>query len=472
MKSFKPLLLLFLTFIIILGAHSNTVNTKPTNGVPSIAIILGLGGLGGGSVNDLSYSGLQAINTTYEGQFNYTLRSPMTFEDTWIYQNSLAQEGYDLIICIGFFHSYALNITARKYPDQKFVLIDEFLDLPNVKSITFNEHEGSFLVGAMAGMTTRTDRVGFLGASNISLINRFLAGYQHGLNYINEDITLSVEYTPNQSNIFNDREGGKYIGEKYFDNGYDIIYTAAGTTGNGTIEALENRTDVYVIGVDVDQDNYAPGQILCSMVKRFNTAVYNSIENIILGTWNGEDEILGLKDKGIDISQMTYTSAIKNGDYTFNDETKTRWQWIQEFKQAIINNSIVVHEEPDWSGITPWSPWSPPWWQPWVESPLFPFIPFIGSSVVLSSAMIIGYLYIQNRRRKQFNFKGEHAILKEDYVNAIKCFYQAKNQDRILDIVKTLFLKPELRKYIAELEQMEELSEYVKITREIVMEEA
>lgn len=307
------------------------------------AIIFATGGLGDKSFNDAGYRGLLEANETYGDRINIDYVEPETIPEFATFQNDLAGDGkYDLIICIGFLQETALNETARTYPDQKFAVIDTVIDLANINSITFKEHEGSFLVGAMAAMTTNTSKLGFLGGLDIYLINKFKAGFEQGADYINSSINVTSVYSPDPTNPWGDITGGKSVAQTLYSQDIDIIYAAAGGTGLGVMDAADETADAMAIGVDSDQDYLYPGTILCSMLKKVETAVFTSIESIVEDTWVKGHTNLGIAEDGVGISDMTYTQAVATGDFVFGGETKTRWEWILDIKAKIVAGTITI----------------------------------------------------------------------------------------------------------------------------------
>ncbi|MHA2306712.1 MAG: BMP family lipoprotein [Candidatus Hodarchaeales archaeon] len=345
MKKLKELSIIFVILLSIFAFSGCTAES----GKKEIAIIFATGGLGDKSFNDAGYRGYLDANETYGDQINVDYVEPEDIPEFATYQNSLATEGkYDLIICVGFLQATALNDSAYDFPDQNWVIIDDAsIEADNVKSITFKEHEGSFLVGAMAAMTSQTGKIGFLGGMDIFLINKFLAGYQQGAKYINSSINVTGTYmTVPPPACWYDSAVSKNIAENLFDQGIDIIYAAAGGAGQGVFQAANETDDAYGIGVDSDQDGDLPGKVLCSMLKLVETAVFNSIEEIVEGTWNSTAVSLGLQEGGVGISPMTYTTAIKNGNYVFGGVTKTRWAWIEDIIAKIKAGTIVVSDTP------------------------------------------------------------------------------------------------------------------------------
>ena len=343
MGKIRPIGLTFIVLISIIALSGCTESAAEFE----FAIIFATGGLGDKSFNDAGYRGLEQAEDEYGSQINIDYVEPETIPEFATFQNDLASEGkYDLIICIGFLQTSALNDTWKDYPNQKFVLIDDVLTHENISSITFKEHEGSFLVGAMAAMTTNTSKLGFLGGLDIYLINKFLAGYQQGSAYIEPTINVTSVYSPNPTNPWGDAAGGKQVAETLYSQGIDIVYAAAGGTGVGVFQAASEGTNVMAIGVDSDQDYLYPGKILCSMLKKVETAVYSSVEGIVDGTWSGGHTELGIAEDGVGISEMLYTQTTATGDFVFGGTTKTRWEWILDIKAKIVAGTIVVDDEP------------------------------------------------------------------------------------------------------------------------------
>lgn len=349
-KKFFTILATSLLFVSILASVSPvTSETLVGASDVKIAVVFSTGGLGDKSFNDAANLGLQNAITKY----NLTNDQYATTEPTDVAEINTAIEtyaadgSYDLIIAIGFSSAGGVNESALAHTDQKFMIVDSVVDLPNVASVTFKEHEGSFLAGAMAAMVSQTGTLGFLGGLDIPLINKFLAGYQQGAKYINPDIVVNYAYAPDPSNPWNDVAGGKSVAEQFLSDGADIIYSAAGATGEGVFDAVKDARDnnktVYAIGVDSNQDYLLPGGILTSMIKRVDVAVETQIDSIIDGSWAAGLTQLGLKENGVGITDMQYTQDEANAIYEGN---LTRLDKIAEIKADIIDGTIVVSELP------------------------------------------------------------------------------------------------------------------------------
>ena len=221
----------------------------------------------------------------------------------------LADEGCKLVIGVGFMLTDAINEVAPQYPDTYFMLIDGFIENPppNVVCYLFNEHEGSFLVGALVGQMTKTNKVGFVGGMDLFIIHKFEAGYRAGVKTVNPDCKVLVGYTGN----FTNADDGQKIAKQQFDAGADIVYHASGACGLGVIKEAQARGEGYfAVGVDSDQDYLAPGRVLTSMIKHVDYAVWLSIQSVVEGTFKSGHIFLGVKEGGVGLSPMKYTKDI------------------------------------------------------------------------------------------------------------------------------------------------------------------
>jgi basic membrane protein A len=355
-----------LVFLIVFGllfismTTSMPVQAKPDADAVRFAIIFATGGLGDLSFNDAAMRGVKMAEDKYNTTIWIDYVQPHTQPEFAPYQEALSKIGYDdengsiyeLIICVGFLQTWALNDTAKLYPLNDYVLIDESVlnkSNPNVKGITFKEHEGSFLVGAMAGMTTETDKIGFFGGMQSFLIDKFKAGYTHGAKFVNPDVNVSTSWAPNQDNPWLDVAGGRSVAQAFYEDDNDIVYAAAGLSGFGVIQEANATDDVYAIGVDSNQDHLSEGKVLCSMLKLVERAVFESIDAKMKGTYTSDNLELGLDDGGVGISPMEFTQEEANEDFFFQRycETKTRYEWVQNFSDQIIAGDIVVALQPD-----------------------------------------------------------------------------------------------------------------------------
>lgn len=211
---------------------------------------------------------------------------------------AFAERGYDLIIGVGFAQAPIMDSVARDYPDLKFAIIDGVIDLPNVASLIFKEHEGSFLVGMIAGRVTKTGRVGFVGGMDIPLIHRFHTGYEEGARYANSNIRVFENYVGVTDAAWNNPGKGKELAKAQIERGADVIFQAAGNSGLGVFDAVE-ETGRLAIGVDSNQNWVKPGFILTSMIKRVDVAVYNAVKEIVEDRFKGGIHLFGLENDGV-----------------------------------------------------------------------------------------------------------------------------------------------------------------------------
>lgn len=331
-----------LLFIAIMVFAANAVSlTTAQNANAKIAIVYSTGGLGDQSFNDAAFAGKERAETDFPGITVQQVEPETVTEINTAIENFASDGSFDLIIAIGFSAADGVNASAVAHPSQKFMIVDSVVDQPNVASVTFKEHEGSFLVGAMAAMVTKTNKTGFLGGLDIPLINKFRYGFEQGVKYINPNAEVLVAYSPDPSKPFSDQAGGQTVANGFIEQGADVIYAAAGGTGLGVFDAVaeHDQGEVYAIGVDSNQDHLKPGYILTSMIKKVDVAVYTQIEAIVDGTWSATINELGLKEDGVDISPMNFTQTERDTLYA-ND--KTRFEIVQDIKQAIINGSLTV----------------------------------------------------------------------------------------------------------------------------------
>jgi basic membrane protein A len=215
---------------------------------------------------------------------------------------ALAGRKFDLVIAVGFSHAGAVKRVAPAFLDRKFVLIDSEVKQPNVTSVMFAEHEGSFLVGALAAMASKTGSVGFIGGMDIPLIRRFAMGYEAGIKLINPKAKIQSAYIGVTGDAFNNPPKAKELALLQNSQGADVIFHAAGSSGSGLFDAAEEKK-FLAIGVDSNQNGVKPGHILTSMVKSVDVAVFESIRSATDGKLIGGQTLFhGFRTGGIDIA--------------------------------------------------------------------------------------------------------------------------------------------------------------------------
>ncbi|HKQ72953.1 MAG TPA: BMP family ABC transporter substrate-binding protein [Blastocatellia bacterium] len=211
---------------------------------------------------------------------------------------AFAQYGYNLITGVGFAQGPILREVAKDYPQLHFVLIDAVADSPNVASLLFKEHEGSFLVGMIAAHTNKTGVIGFVGGMDIPLIRRFQVGYEEGARYVNPNIRVLHNYVGITDAAWNNPGKGRELANAQYEQGADVVFQAAGNSGLGVFDAAE-AYDKFAIGVDANQNWVKPGHILTSMLKRIDNAVYSIVKDEVEGKFKGGVHIYGLEDQGV-----------------------------------------------------------------------------------------------------------------------------------------------------------------------------
>ena len=285
-------------------------STDATNSKKAVAVVYSTGGKGDKSFNDATFRGLEKAQKELGITFKeYEPKDPSTEAKNALTQFAESGE-FDLIIAVGYSMKDSLVAVAQAFPDQKFAIIDETVNgLPNVASILFKEQEGSFLVGALAGMMDKTGSIGFVGANESELIKRFYAGYTQGAKYVKPDIKVLPVYIGG-TNSFNDQASAKAKTETLIQQGADVIYHAAGASGLGVFQAVKEK-NVYGIGVDSNQDNLYPGIILTSMMKYVDNAVFDIVKSTIDGKFEAKLQVFGIKENGVGTTNFEFTKDKK-----------------------------------------------------------------------------------------------------------------------------------------------------------------
>ncbi|WP_028855363.1 BMP family lipoprotein [Psychrilyobacter atlanticus] len=328
----KIFILLTVVFTILLTAcGGKTEETKDVKAEKSlnVGIVLSTGGLGDKSFNDSAYRGLTMAEEKLGIKFKY-VEPASPAEDTQ-FLREFAENNYDLVVGVGFLMTDSLEAVAKEFPNVKFAMIEGVIEAPNVTSLLFAEDEGSFLVGALAAMMTKTDTIGFVGGMEVPIVKNFQRGYVQGAKYINPDIKIQTLYTTGP-NPFNDPVRGKENAIAEYNQGADVIFHAAGGTGTGVIEGAK-AMGIYAIGVDSDQDYVAPGTVLTSMTKNVDQAVFATIKDVKEGIFKAGVNRFGIANNGVGTSKFEYTRDVIGEE---------KIQKLEEIKQGIIDGSIKL----------------------------------------------------------------------------------------------------------------------------------
>lgn len=300
----------------------------------TLGLLVGISGLGDQSFNDMTYAGLVRIKQEHNLKliFEDSEKSDAEFEESL---KRLLAKGAQIIVANGFYLKDLIATYAPKYPNRYFILQDaEIRDMPNVVCILYSVHEGSFLAGALAGMMTKTNKVGFIGGVDIPIMHVFRQGFEEGVNYSNPTAqvkSMFVTKTPNFSG-FRQPDRGYRLAMETYGEGVDIIYAAAGLTGNGVLQAAR-KSGKFAIGVDSDQDHLAKGSVLTSMMKRLDIATYAEVRKILAGDFRPGIKQYGLKERGVGLSPMKFTHHL------IPENVKTQ---LEKIKNLIVHGTIDV----------------------------------------------------------------------------------------------------------------------------------
>ncbi|CAM4287589.1 BMP family lipoprotein [Paenibacillus tarimensis] len=295
MASLWLIAVMVITTLAGCGSNAGTSEDKRVR----VGVMLSDVGLGDQSYSDAAFAGLVAAREELGIVFDYReLEQVGTFDQGF---EELVQDS-DMVIGLGFQVKDSLEAIAKKHPDFPFVIVDETSELPNVTSITFKEEEGSYLVGLIAGLKTRSDKIGFLGGVDAPLIHKFQAGFEQGVKAVNPEAELVVEY----AGTFGDADlGGEIAGRMFREDSVDIVYAAAGFTGVGALQEAEKQHKL-AIGVDTDQFFVAEKAVVTSMMKNVDVAIRTTVETFLKneGRFPERQIVFGLKDNAIGVAPI------------------------------------------------------------------------------------------------------------------------------------------------------------------------
>ena len=296
------------------------------------AIIFDLGGKFDRSFNEAAYNGAELWAEETGGTYReIELQSDAQREQA---MRRLAEAGSNPIVMAGFAHGSVLDAVAPDYPDTTFVIIDAVVDQPNVRSIIFQEHEGSYLVGVLAAMASETDTVGFIGGMDIPLISRFACGYAQGVTATNPDATVLANMTGTTPAAWNDPVRGGELTRDQIGRGADVVFAAAGGTGVGVLQTATDE-GIFSIGVDSNQNYLHPGSVLTSMLKRVDVAVYESFS---ADTIEPGIAVLGIAEGGVGWALDENNESLISADMVTA---------VEAAQAAILSGELAVHNYTD-----------------------------------------------------------------------------------------------------------------------------
>jgi basic membrane protein A len=315
---------------MVLFAAGLAVSLQPALAEFRVGLVLDRGGKDDKSFNSSAYEGA----TQAKNKLGIFLKYVEAADDNAFEPmlRAFAQREFDLIIGVGFAQKEAIKKVAAQFPNRHFAIVDSEVEAPNVRSLMFEEHEGAYVIGAIAAMTSKTGKIGFVGGMDIPLIRRFEMGYQAGAKKINPQITVLANFVGVTSEAWNNPPKGKELAVSQYEAGADIIFAAAGASGLGVFDAAEEKKK-FAIGVDANQDWTKPGLILTSMLKRVDEAIFAAIEEAKAGRFAGGIKRFGLGNKGVDYSFDQYNAKI------LTEPVRKR---ADELKAEIITGKIAV----------------------------------------------------------------------------------------------------------------------------------
>jgi basic membrane protein A len=299
------------------------------------AVVYDLGGKNDKSFNEAAHMGAERFKKdTGTAYSDYEIQNDSQREQAL---RRFAQRGDNPVIAIGFSQAEALQKVAKEFPKTQFGIIDMVVDLPNVRSIVFREEQGSYLVGMLAAMASKSGKIGFVGGMDIPLIRKFACGYVQGAKAVNPKIEVFQNMTGDTGAAWNDPVRGGELAKSQFERGADVVYHAAGGTGIGVLQAAADAGKLG-IGVDSDQNYLHPGSVLTSMMKRVDNAVYSAFMDVKNGAtadqWKGV-KVLGLKEDGVGWALDDDNKALITADMKAK---------VDDAKAKIISGAIEVHD--------------------------------------------------------------------------------------------------------------------------------
>ncbi|ABL65371.1 nucleoside-binding protein [Chlorobium phaeobacteroides DSM 266] len=334
---------LLLALFFVLSACSNqkeqdkTVDSSGESKLKA-GLVFDVGGRGDKSFNDSAYNGMELAREEHGIDFVFVEPQGEGADREALLRQMAMDPDIDLVIGVGLLFSEDITALAGEFPDKKFVCID-YVQKPgvvipdNLSGIVFDEKKGSFLAGAIAGLTTKTNTVGFIGGMQSGIIKKFESGFIDGVKYVNPGATVISGYIGMTGSAFANPVKGKELAIGQYARGADIIYQAAGASGLGVIDAAR-ETKKLVICTDRDQEPEAPGFVLTSMIKSVDKALLKTVENVLDGSFKGGSlTVFGLDER--------YT------DYVYNDKNSSLvgagvHERVEGIRKQLLNGEIVL----------------------------------------------------------------------------------------------------------------------------------
>ncbi|MFC1513884.1 BMP family protein [candidate division KSB1 bacterium] len=323
-------ILLFTAFFIILHISCSSDSGINDPDEFRVGIVFDEGGKGDMSFNANAWRGAMKA----KDEFAITVKDVEPGDASMIEPavRTFAEQNFDLIIGVGFATKEAIEKVAGEFPETHFAIVDSEVDKPNVASLMFSEHEGAFIVGMIAASLTKSGTIGYVGGMKIPLIIRVYLAYKAGAEYIDPDINVLENYAGITMTAWSDPNKGKELALAQVARDADIIFQAAGATGMGVFDAVEEKR-VFVIGSDANQNHLKPGFVLTTMLKRLDVAVYEIIRETISGSFRSGVHLFDLENNGMDYSVDEYNRDLIPAEII---------RKVEEAKKAIIAGTLKV----------------------------------------------------------------------------------------------------------------------------------
>ncbi|TDK35491.1 BMP family ABC transporter substrate-binding protein [Rhizobium deserti] len=318
------------TFLSLLALAAMSTTALAADIKP--ALVYGTGGKFDKSFNEAAYAGAEAFKK--ESGTEYRDFEPTSDTQGEQAIRNFASRGFNPVVAVSFAWTSAMEKVAAEYPDTKFVIVDSVVDLKNVRSVVYKEEEGSYLVGLLAGMASKTGKVGFIGGMDIPLIRKFGCGYVQGAKAAKADAQVFQNMVGTTGAAWNDPVRGGELAKNQMDQGADVIYAAAGASGLGVLQTAADNKKMS-IGVDSNQNYVHPGSVLTSMVKRVDLAVYNAFKDTKDDKFTAGITALGVKEDGV-----AYAIDDNNKSLITEDMKKA----VEKAKADIIAGTVKVHD--------------------------------------------------------------------------------------------------------------------------------
>ncbi|CAM3536058.1 MULTISPECIES: BMP family lipoprotein [Saccharibacillus] len=315
------------SLLLLSACGSQETPTASAAERPEVGVVLSDVGLGDQSYSDAAFRGLVKARDDQGILFDYReIDRAGSYDEAF---KQLIEQDNDLIIGLGYMIKESLEAAAKAHPDKQFLIVDDTSELPNVASLTFKEEEGSYLAGVVAGMASKSGKVGFLGGVESDLLKKFQVGYEQGVKAANPAASVKSVYAGD----FGDSKLGSTIASSMMQkDGIDVVYAAAGLTGVGALQEAE-RQGKYAIGVDTDQFFIAEKAVITSMVKNVDNAIFAAVGtfNDNKGTFPQKDMVFGLKEEGVGIAPIRAVTL-----------TPQQQAKIEELTKSLISGNIAI----------------------------------------------------------------------------------------------------------------------------------